>query len=484
MSLKSVIGCLASAAVAWLGLSAPCAARAPTAVDVILTTRSLDRALTPMPRIRFGGSHERRVRVIRVDDRVRYQRVTGFGAAMTDSSAWLLYTQLPPASRELMMRELFSAAGIHLGFIRVPIGASDFSATGQPYSYDDLAPGQSDPRLLRFSIAHDRAYITPALREVLQINPDVELIASPWSPPPWMKANHAFDNNFGLGTLLPGSFRPLAAYFVKFIQAYAAEGIPITAITPQNEPGAATPYPGMSLPAPVEARFIAAYLGPALAAAGLHTRIYGGDRAAILGYADLLLSGPAARWLSGIAWHCYDGLHNMDALHRLHPTVDQIVSECSPGIIPYSASALAISATRNWASAVALWNLALDDAGGPVQPKNYGCRGCTGLITVSRPAHTPKLTRAFFQLGQFSRFIRPGAVRIASDRFVHEYRLGPGNYGVSAGVDNVAFLNRDGTRTLVAYNSTRAAARFAVDWHGRSFTYRLPPGATVTFNWR
>jgi glucosylceramidase len=473
-----------------LVLSAPPAAAARagprhgTSARVVLTTAGLAYALTPMPPIRFGAAPATGIPVIHVDDGVRYQRITGFGAAMTDSSAWLIYTQLAPKIRRLVMNALFSADGIHLDFVRVPMGASDFTVGGQPYSYDDQPPGQSDPQLAHFSIAHDLPYIVPALAQMLAIDPRVEILANPWTAPPWMKSNDAFDNSRGSGTLAPGAFAPLAGYFVKFIEAYAAEGIPIAAVTPQNEPGAQTPYPGLSLSASDEATFIGQYLAPALSAAGLRTRIYGVDRGPQLAYAQTLLSSSAAQALSGIAWHCYGGLGGLAALGQAFPAVDQIVSECSPGIIPYAPAEVGISATRNGASAVALWNLALDPAGGPVQQPNVGCPRCTGVITVNEQTHSANLGANFYQFGQLSKFVAPGAVRIGSESFVSDFVLPSGGYGVTPGLDDVAFRNPDGTKVLVAHNGSPGPIRFAVAWHGRTFDYALAGRATVTFIWR
>src|SRR5207302_4108575 len=124
--------------------------------------------------------------------------------------------------------------GIGLGFLRLPIGASDFTADGRPYTYDDLPAGRSDPSLANFTIAHDEAYIIPILRQILAIDPQLQVLASMWSAPPWMKQNQAFNNLSNLGTLLPSGYRPLADYFVKFIEAYAHAGVPISAIAPQN----------------------------------------------------------------------------------------------------------------------------------------------------------------------------------------------------------------------------------------------------------
>jgi glucosylceramidase len=382
------------------------------------------------------------------------------------------------------MNELFSPRGLHLNFMRVPIGASDFTVTGVPYSYDDLPPGRTDPQLQHFSIRHDRPYIIPALREMRAVNPSVEILASLWSPPPWMKANDAFDNLYGAGWLLPRNDAALANYFVRFLRAYRQAGVPIDAVTAQNEPLSGTAYPGSDLPAFPEGSLIFSHLQPALNRAGLRTKIYGVDGGNNLGYAWSLLSTAARRVLSGIAWHCYGGMGAASSLHQAYPYLDQIVSECSPGIIPYSGAEAAISATRNWASAVALWNLALDPAHGPVQAPNSGCGGCTGVVTVSEQTHRAYLGANYYQLGQLSKYVQPGAVRIASDRFAADFRTLTGGYGVTPGLDDVAFLNPDASKVLVATNTSPARIRFAVAWHGLAIRYALAPGATVTFTWK
>jgi glucosylceramidase len=452
-------------------------------VQVVQTTASLFQRLTPLHDVWFTPGRPKGIPVINVDDRVRYQRVTGFGAALTDSSAWLIHDELAPPARAAVMDALFSRAGIHLDFLRLPIGASDFTAGGRPDSYDDLPPGQTDPQLRHFSVAHDDAYIVPTLRQMVRIDPRVQTLATPWSPPPWMKTNESFDNLDRLGSLHPWAYQPFADYIVKFIQAYAARGIPIDAVTPQNEPQAGSPFPGLELSPADEAALIVQNLEPALRAAGLHPKIYGADRGAQLYYPQGLLSSPARSALAGIAWHCYGGMDAMSTVHREDPGLPEILSECSPGIIPYSVSEVAIDATRNWASAVGLWNLALDPAGGPVQVPNTGCSGCTGLVTISEQTQAATFGLGYYQLGQVSRFVEPGAFRIRSDRFVSDFQSPSGVYGVTPGLDDVAFLNPGGERVLVAYDNSSAPVQFAVQWHGRSFVYRLRPWATVTFTW-
>jgi O-glycosyl hydrolase len=462
-------------------------ASAKGAVHVTLTTRTLSYRLTTMPDLTFGRHSTMHTLVIAVDDHARYQRIRGFGAAMTDSSAWLLEKQLPRAARAAVMRDLFGTQGIHLGFLRVPMGASDFTATGTPYSYDDMPPGQSDPTLSNFSIAHDRAYVLPALRAALAVNPSLDILANPWSPPGWMKANDSLANLGDMGTVPAENYSALAQYFVRFLKAYAAQHAPVREITVQNEPGVVTAYPGAYITADAEATFTSQYLVPALRSAGLPTRVYGNDLSwNVMAFPTSLESGPAAPDLAGIAWHCYKGdPDQMGVLHAQFPAADQVVSECSPEILGFSAVELLISSLRNWASTVAVWNVALDPQGGPVQAPDSGCHGCTGVVTVSEATHRVRPNAKYYQIGQVSKFVQRGAVRIGSTSTV-AYTV-PGvhkAFRVSPGIDSVAFVNPNRSKVLVVSNTSTATGRFAVRYHGKSFSYTLPAGAVVTFTWR
>jgi O-glycosyl hydrolase len=341
---------------------------------------------------------------------------------------------------------------------------------------------------LQFSIAHDTAYILPTLRQALQINPGLQILANPWSPPAWMKSNQSLDNVGAQGTLLGSAYTPLANYFVKFIQAYASQGVPIGAITPQNEPrspgGSGTSYPGLTLPETAEAQFIAQDLQPPLSAAGLHPGIYGNDLSwNKLSYAGALASGLSAGDLAGISWHCYFGSPTaMSQFHQTAPGLGQIVDECSPEIRAFGAPEFLISSLRNWASIVSVWNVALDPQGGPKQAAN-GCPSCTGAVTINEQTHTVSFGAEYYQLGQVGAFVQPGASRIESQNFV-DYGVSSSNVEtVTAGLDDVAFLNPNGSRVLVAYNNSTAPIAFAVESDGRYFTYTIPSHAMSTFVW-
>jgi glucosylceramidase len=435
---------------------------------------------------------------VTVDPSRTYQTMVGFGASLTESSAAVL-DSLSPAVRQKTMAALFDPrSGDGLSYLRQPIGGSDF-VVGGPYTYDDVPAGQTDFELRRFSIARDQRQIIPLLRQALALNPRLRIMASPWSPPAWMKTGGSLIG----GRLIddPRIYQTYARYFVKFIQAYAREGIPIDAVTVQNEPQNRTPkgYPGMDLPMADESRLIQA-LGPALRAAGLGTKILGFDHnwamhpddiAALppgqlpdLTYANDLLADPAtARWLAGTAYHCYFGDPSAQrAQHDRYPDKAVYFTECS-GIrssqpantfsdtLKWHSRNLIIGVTRNWAATVVNWNLALDANGGP---HVGGCDVCTGLVTVN-PDGSATTNAEYYTLGHLTRFVRPGAVRIASTSF--------GTTGWNGQIMDAAFRNRDGSLVLVAHNENDDPRTFAVALGGSAFTYTLPGGALATFTW-
>jgi glucosylceramidase len=457
-------------------------------VSVTQTTADLAQRLAPQPALRFtAGPPAAGVPVIAVNPNARFQNIIGVGGAMTDSSASLIESQLTPGKRIQLMRALFSTSGAHLGFLRLPLGGSDYTATGTPYTYDDLPAGQSDPTLAHFSIARDEADILPALRQARALNPSVYLEALPWTPPPWMKANDAFDNANHAGALLPADYPTFAQYLTDALLAYADHGVPINALVPANEPGAPTAYPGLDWNEPQEASFVSGDLAPALKSAGLAPAVFGWDLSwGPLGLTDPLLVQAATGALTGLAWHCYYGSPNvMTGVHAVAPHSLQLVDECSTGSSDiFPTSELLIASLRNWANGVGMWNLALDPQGGPVQPPNSGCTGCTGLATVDESTHGYTLSRDYYELAQLSHFVEPGAQRVSSPHFV-AYRLPVGDRTlITPGLDDVAFVNPDGEKVLFVYNNSAAAIAFAVTSGGASVSDTIPAGATTTLTWR
>jgi glucosylceramidase len=434
-----------------------------------------------------------------VDPTRTFQRMSGFGGAITDSSATVLY-RLSPRARQATMRSLFDPrAGDGLSYLRQPIGGSDFVATA-PYTYDDRPAGSTDYAQRHFSIAHDETEILPLLRQAKRLNPQLQIMATPWSPPAWMKTGQSLIG----GRLIdqPRIYRSYALYLTKFVEAYRAHGVAVNTITVQNEPQNRTPagYPGTDMPARQEEKVIED-LGPMLRAAGLRTKILAYDHnwsehpndiastppdeaSDTNDYPQEVLSSPAARWVSGTAEHCYYGdPRAMTTLHREFPSKDVYMTECSGSqssdpantfsdTLKWHARNLIIGSPRNWAKTVINWNVALDPSGGP---HVGGCANCTGILTVG-PGDQVTRNAEYYTLGHLSRFVPPGAVRIASTSF--------GTTGWNGQVMDVAFRDPNGTTVLVAHNENDNPQAFAVREGDRSFTYTLPGDALATFTWR
>ena len=483
------VGALLALAVgvsAWMAESSAASSRsaAPAAAHLWLTTADGTYKLTDMGEIPFGAGQPT-VPTVVVDPSRTFQTMDGFGGAITDSSAVVLY-RMSPAARAAAMRMLFDPrTGDGLSYLRQPIGGSDFVATA-PYTYDDMPAGATDYPQRHFSIAHDEAEILPLLREAKRLNPRLQIVASPWSPPAWMKTGDSLIGGRLIDT--PRIYHSYALYLTKFIEAYRSQGVTVNTITVQNEPQNRTPgnYPGTDMSAAQEDMVIEA-LGPMLRAAGLRTQILAYDHnwsehpndiastppdetMDTNDYPQEVLSSPAARWVSGTAYHCYYGDPSaMTTLHDEFPAKNIYFTECSGSqstdpantfsdTLKWHARNLIIGSPRNWAKTVINWNVALDPSGGP---HVGGCGNCTGILTIG-PGDRVTPDAEYYTLGHLSRFVQPGAVRIASTSF--------GTTGWNGEVMDVAFRSRTGrpcssrtTRTTIhrpsAFSKATAASR-------------------------
>ena len=442
-------------------------------IKVYESSEELHETLAEKPPITFGAAREPHLTII-INDAVRYQEIDGFGASLTDSSAWLIWNKLSESQRKDALEMLFSPVkGIGLSLLRQPMGASDFAL--QDYSYDDLPVGQTDSELRNFSIERDTKYIIPLLRQAIAQNPNLKIIASPWSPPGWMKTSDSMIQ----GALLPTAYSPLAKYFVKFVQAYEAAGIPIYAITMQNEPMyVPNDYPGMGMTAREQADFLANYLGPAFRDARLRTKIMVFDHNwDLISYPIQVLNDPkAAAFADGTATHCYGGtVTAQNELHERFPGKDIWLTECSggdwqTGKLLQQQVRLIIGATRNWAKSVVLWNLALDQNHSPFL---NGCTTCRGVITVNDETQPSKVvpTVDFTALAHASKFVVPGAFRVESNSFEQ------------GSLEDVAFRNPDGSLVLLVLNSGSSYVTFNIAWGEKFATYKLASNAVATFRW-
>src|SRR6267378_7271697 len=422
-----------------LAVASACGPPQPGAA-VWVTTGDQHKLLSREPDVSFTTRDTPGLATISVDDTATYQEMVGFGAAITDAAAMNI-NHLPPDRRETLLRELFDPdSGIGLSFTRLTIGASDFSP--RQYSFDDMPPGQRDPRVARFSIEPNRADVLPVVQRALAINPQLKVMASPWSAPGWMKTTGSLIQ----GTLLPEAYGPFAEYFRRYIEAYRAEGVPIYAITVQNEPHYEPPtYPGMRLEPPARSRFVGQYLGPLFARSGIGTFVLDWDHNwdEYQSPLQVLADTAAPRYIAGVAWHCYGGDVSAQMLvHDAHPEKDTYFTECSGGEwapnfadnLKWFVRTLIIGATRGWAKGVIFWNLALDENHGP---HTGGCGDCRGVVTITSASGTVTRNVEYYALAHASRFVRPGARRVGSTSGV-------------AGLESVAFRNADdGSKALI-----------------------------------
>jgi glucosylceramidase len=439
-----------------------------TPVQVWMTTSDGARRLTRLADTRFTGSAE--PVNIAVSSTEQHQSMMGFGASVTEAAAHLA-AGMPAPERSRLVEELFSpTAGIGLNYLRQPMGGTDFVAALPYYTYDDGTT--PDPGLDRFSIDRDRREILPLVRQALAMNPDIRVMATPWSAPAWMKDS---------GSLLGGSLRPeyydlYARYFVKFVQAYAAAGVPVHEVTPQNEPLFTTSYPSMSMTSAQQATFIRA-LDQALTAAGQPTKIlaydHNWDRPDYP--LDVFARAGDVSRLIGAAFHCYGG--QPEAQRQIRQAGKRVYfTECSgtdtgattfADSMKWQSENLIIRGIRSGSETVVLWNLALDAQGGP----HFGHCGtaCNGLVEVAQGTYTRNAD--YYVLGHISKFVRRGAIHVGS------------NTEGSGGLQNVAFHNPDGSRVLFVLNAGNGARRFSATDSGHAFGYELPAGAVATFVW-
>lgn len=442
-------------------------------IEAWLTLGDKSKLLNHEPGLTFTPGSPASGATIRLDARTLYQQFEGAGAAMTDSSAWLIMKKLDDPARQELMRNLFTrdVVGIGISYLRLPMGASDFAL--EDYTYDDMPPGKTDPALEKFSIEYDENYIIPSLKLAAQLNPQLGLMGSPWSPPAWMKKNGQLHGS----SLLPEYFQAFADYHVRFIQAYAAEGLRIEAVTPQNEPMYATEgYPTMSMSARDQQTFVRDHLGPAIRQAGLDTKIIIFDHNwDLVDYPLTVLSDlQAAAFVDGVAFHCYGGdVSAQSRLHKAYPEKGVWFTECSGGgwatdfgdNLAWNLKNLVIGNFRNWGKSLLLWNLALDEFDGP---QNGGCGDCRGVVTINQSTGKVTYNEEYYILGHVTKFVDRGAYRLESSS--------------GSGVpDNVAFLNPDGSLALIVQSDS--AADFNVAWDGKFFPYHLPAGGVVTFKW-
>ena len=403
---------------------------------------------------------------IDIDSSQVYQTIDGFGFTLTGGSAYVI-NRMNSAEKARLLAELFSPNEIAISYLRISIGASDLNATS--FTYNDLPQGQTDENLAKFSLNPDRADVIPLLKEILRINPKIKILATPWSPPAWMK------DTFSLigGSLQPRYHAVYAQYFVKYIQQMQAEGIEIDAITPQNEPLHPGNEPSLLMLAEQQRDFIK-YLAPAFQNANIKTKIivydHNCDRP---DYPLTILNDPSVKpYVWGSAFHLYNGdVSALSKVHDAHPDKHVYFTEQYTGTggdfggdLHWHLQNVIIGTMRNWSRTALEWNLANDTSFGPHTPK--GCTTCKGGLTIGA---TVTRNVAYYIIAHAAKFVPAGSVRIGSN--------------ISGKVLNVAFKTPAGKIVLIAENGGNQDETFNIRYNGKSALAVLPAGGVATFVW-
>ena len=424
---------------------------------------------------------------VTLDPTVRYQSMDGFGAAITGSTCYNLL-KMTAENRAKFLKGTFSnEEGMGYSYVRISIGCSDFSLS--EYSCCDT------PGIANFALQNEETqYVIPVLKEILAINPSLKILGSPWTPPRWMKVNNLIDlapyNSWTSGQLNPIYYQDYATYFVKWVQAFQAQGISIYAVTPQNEPlnrgNSASLFMGWK----EEQAFVRDALGPKFKLAALSTKIYAFDHNYnydnVADQNDYPLKmyddETAAAFLAGAAYHNYGGDRaELNDVYGKRPDKELIFTETSIGMwndgrnlstrLMDDMEDVALGTVNNWCKAVMVWNLMLDTERGP--NREGGCTTCYGAVDISKSDYkTITRNSHYYIIGHLSSVVKPGAVRI-------------GTKGYSAtGIIYSAFENTDGTYAFVLLNNTTQAKTITLNDGNHHFAYEVPAKAVASYRWK
>ena len=428
-------------------------------VRVIVTSGDRSRLLAEMDGLQFGETYST-TSTITVNSSETYQEIDGFGFTLTEGSAEVIMS-LTSEKQEELLYDLFNPeTGIGVSVIRLGIGATDLSS--YVYSYND---NDGDTDMSEFSLeGPDTQYTIPVLLKALAINPDIKVMATPWSAPEWMK----FDNNY----LNNDYYSAYALYFVKYLQAMQAYGIDIWAVTPQNEPLNTTNNPSMGMTQEDQYTFVNNYLGPQLESAGF------GD-VKIICYdhncdnTEFPIYVSQSSYVDGSAFHLYAG--DISAMTDVYNRTGKGVyfTEQYTGVggdfqgdFSWHLRNVVIGGSNNWAKTILEWNLANNSSMGP--HTEGGCDTCLGAITVENSTSYTKNV-AYYIIAQASKFVKPGAVRLGCS---------------STSLPATAFKNTDGSYVVICHNeNTDYTHTTTITIDGQSFSYEIPAGSAATFVW-
>ncbi|MGE4287471.1 MAG: glycoside hydrolase family 30 beta sandwich domain-containing protein [Salinivirgaceae bacterium] len=439
-----------------------------------LTAKDGNERLTKMERLTFEAfdQPDEHFATLMVDPKKTFQTIEGFGGALTDATAETL-NKLSPENQEKIYTAYFDKnEGIGYNLFRTHINSCDFSS--QSYAYAEV---EGDVELKHFTIEKDLQYRIPLIKEALKrTGSDFKLLASPWSPPAWMKTNQ---NMLQGGELKPEYYQTWADYFVRFIEAYRAEGIPVWAVTVQNEPMAVQTWESCIFTAAQERDFVKNNLGPSFVKnklSDVKIIVWDHNRGIMYQRASTVYDDPEAKkyvWGTGFHWYTGDHFENVKQVAEAFPDKKLLFTEGC--VFPFDYQKLdqwswgerygesIINDLNNSAVGWIDWNMVLDETGGPNHVANY----CYAPVIGNTKTDEVIFMNSFYYLGHFSKFIRPGAKRIIC----------------SSNYDDLmatAAINTDGSIVVVAMNKTGNEIPFKLWIQGKAVQSHLPAHAMKT----
>jgi glucosylceramidase len=475
----------ALAALSTLGLLPAAQAQTATysaagkSAQVYTTAQGTSQRLAPgaaaLPFKEVGQPVETQVCVF-VDPSHQFQTIVGIGGALTDASAET-FAKLPKAKQQEFMQAYFSpTAGIGYSLARTHIASCDFSSESYVYVKD------GDTSLKSFSVKHDEKYKIPFIKQATAAaGGQLPLLAAPWSPPAWMKTNNDLLHG---GHLKPEFSQAYADYFVKFVQTYEKMGMPIWGLSVQNEEMATQKWESCVYTADEERAFIKV-LGPTLHKAGMQDKklvAWDHNRDLVMQRASAVLDDPeSAKYLWGIAYHWYETwtgsgpeFDNVRRVHELYPSTNLIFTEgCVENFKPGTLGDWALgerygyslindfnAGTAGWTD----WNILLDETGGPNHVGNF----CYAPVHADTKTGQLTYTNSYYYIGHFSKFVRPGAKRVA----------------VTTNRDwlqATAFQNTDGKVAVVVMNRGDKPQEFQLWIKGQAVATTSPAHSMATY---
>ena len=454
-------------------------------VAIYTTTSSLTRDLA-RDAVNFSPKDNLAPTTITLNPAEQYQTMDGFGAAITGSTCYNLLL-MKPADRHAFLTETFSDKdGFGFSYIRISIGCSDFSLS--EYTCCDTKGIEN------FALqSEEKDYILPILKEILAINPSIKVIAAPWTCPKWMKVKSLTDrtplDSWTNRQLNPDYYQDYATYFVKWIQAFKAEGIDIYAVTPQNEPLNRGNSASLYMEWEEQRDFVKTALGPQMKAAGLSTKIYAFDHnynydniESQKNYPGKIYEDAAAsQYLAGAAYHNYGGnREELLNIHQAYPEKELLFTETSIGTwnsgrdlskrLMEDMEEVALGTINNWCKGVIVWNLMLDNDRGP--NREGGCQTCYGAVDINNSDYKTIIRNShYYIIAHLSSVVKPGAVRIATTGYTDN------------GITCSAFENTDGTYAFVLINNNEKSKKITVSDGQRHFAYDVPGKSVTSYRW-